>query len=184
LHRRLAAADPVTAARLHPRDLVRVVRALEVLELTGRPISAWQEDHRFGDDAVRALVLGCARPRAELAARITARCRAMLAAGLLDEIRTLWAAGYGPGLPPLASVGYRELGRHLRGECDLETAFGAFTRATRRLAKRQLAWFRAEPATLWFHPDRDRTIMLARAAAWFERPCPGATSTSSVPSPR
>ena len=184
LHRLLTAADPAAAARLHPHDLLRVVRALEVLELTGRPISAWQAEHRFGDRGVRALVLGCARPREELAARIEVRCRAMLAAGLLDEIRGLWARGYGPELPSLRSVGYGEMGAYLRGECDRASAFDAFARATRRLAKRQRAWFRAESAILWFHPDRDRTALLARAAACLERPWPSPISTSRSLSPR
>lgn len=184
LHQRLAAADPASAARLHPHDLLRVVRALEVLELTGRPISAWQDEHRFADSGLHVLVLGCARSREELAARIAARCRAMLAAGLLDEIRGLWARGYGPELRPLQSVGYREMGTYLRGAADLATALEAFARATRRLAKRQRAWFGAQPAIQWFHPDRDRAALLARAAVWLERPWPSPTSISSSPSPR
>jgi len=180
LHRMLAGADAAAAAHLHPHDLLRVVRALEVLEITGRPISAWQAEHGFADCGVRALVLGCARPREELAARIEARCQAMLAAGLLDEIRDLWARGYGPELPPLRSVGYREMGAHLRGECDRTSGFEAFARATRRLAKRQRTWFRAEPAIEWFHPDRDRAALLARAVAWLEQPWPSPTSTSKT----
>lgn len=183
LHRRLATVDPAAAARLHPRDLVRIVRALEVFALTARPISAWQEEHRFGDSCVRALVLGCERPRGELAARITARCRAMLEEGLLDEIRALAARGYAPDLPPLASVGYREMRAYLDGTQSFALAFEAFVRATRRLAKRQGTWFRADPATLWFHPDHDRAALLARARAWLER-WPSPTSISSSPSPR
>ncbi len=182
LHRRLAARDPLTAARLHPRDVFRIVRALEVLELTGRPISAWQDDHRFRDGGFDALVLGCDRPRDELAARIEARCRAMLAGGLCDEIAALGARGYGPELAPLRSVGYREIGAHLRGEIDLASAFAAFTGATRRLAKRQLTWFRADPATRWLHPERERDAIIAHASAWLEQPWPAPISTSSSPS--
>ena len=181
LHRRLAARDPVAAARLHPRDVFRIVRALEVLELTGRTISAWQDDHRFADGALDALVIGCARPPAELAARIDARCRAMLAAGLCDEIVALAARGYGSDLAPLRSVGYREMALHLRGELDLATAFDAFVHATRRLAKRQLTWFRADPATLWLHPERERAAIIAHATAWLD-PCPAPISISSIPS--
>jgi tRNA dimethylallyltransferase len=184
LHRRLADVDPPTAERLHPHDLLRIVRALEVETLTGRPISAWQDEHRFAGGGVEALVLGCRRSREELAARIEARCDAMLAAGLLDEIRGVWARGYDPGLPALQSVGYREMGAYLCGACDHDTARAAFARATRRLAKRQRAWFRAEPAIEWFHPDRDRDALLARAAAWFEHPWPSPISISSSLSPR
>jgi tRNA dimethylallyltransferase len=184
LHARLAARDPASAARLHRHDLLRVVRALEVLALTGRPISAWQDDHSFGERPIDALILGCFRARDELAARIETRCRTMLASGLLEEIRTLWARGYGPELAPLRSVGYREMGLYLHGGCDRETALATFARATRRLAKRQMTWFRAEPATSWHHPDRDRSTLLARAAAWLEQPWPSATLISSGPSPR
>ena len=185
--RSTAASPPST--RLPPRDCIRaiscrIVRALEVEALTGRPISAWQDEHRFASGGVDALMLGCRRTREELAARIEARCDAMLAAGLLDEIRDLWTRGYGPELPALQSVGYREMGAHLRGECDRSTARAAFARATRRLAKRQRAWFRAEASIEWFHPDRDRAALLERAAAWLERPWPSPTSISSSLSPR
>ena len=182
LHRRLAADDPATAARLHPRDVFRIVRALEVLALTGRPISAWQDDHRFADTTLAPLVIGCGRPRDELAARIEARCRAMIADGLLDEIGALAARGYGPHLAPLRSVGYREMGAHLRGELDFATAFDTFTRATRRLAKRQLTWFRADPAIRWLHPERDRDAAFAHATAWLDERCQAPISTSNVPS--
>ena len=87
---------PAAAARLHPHDTVRIVRALEVLQVTGRPISAWQAEHGFRDGDVDVLVLGVSRPREELHARIATRCRAMVDAGLLDEIRALWARGFGP----------------------------------------------------------------------------------------
>lgn len=182
LHRRLAAVDPAAATRLHPHDMLRVVRALEVAELTGRPISAWQRDHRFGDRSVRALIIGCVRAHGELLTRIETRCRAMIAAGLLEEIRGLWARGYAPDLAALQSVGYREMGSHLRGECDFDTAFDDFVRATRRLAKRQMTWFRGEAETMWFHPDRDRATVVARTAAWIEQQCPSATSISNGPS--
>ncbi len=184
LHADLASVDPPAAARLHPRDTVRLVRALEVLRVTGRPISAWQRAHAFGDTRLDMLVLGCTRPREELHQRIVARCRAMLDAGFLTEIRELWARDYGPELPPLASVGYREMGAYLRSEHDFATAFEAFARATRRLAKRQLTWWRSDATIAWFHPDRDDAAVLARAAAWLTTPCPSPISTSSSPSPR
>jgi tRNA dimethylallyltransferase len=104
-------------------------------------------------------VVGLDVPRAELYARLDARCEAMLAAGLLDEIRALWAAGYGPELPALRSIGYRQLGAHLRGEVDRPTALAAMQRATRQFAKRQLTWFRADPAVAWTTPvDALRTL--------------------------
>jgi len=184
LHHDLTECDLTTAARLHPHDTVRIVRALEVLRVTGRPISAWQREHAFGDDDVAMLVLGCTRPREELAARITRRCRAMLDAGLLDEIRTLAARGYGPELSPLDSVGYREMGAYLRDELTFEAAFEAFTRATRRLAKRQMTWWRSDPTVEWHHPDHDAATLIARATTWLRPTCPSPISTSSNLSPR
>jgi tRNA dimethylallyltransferase len=183
LHRALAAVDPATADRLHVNDLVRIVRALEVQHVTGRPISAWQAEHRFADATFAPLVLGCLRPRDELADRITARCRAMLDAGLLAEIQGLWSAGHADA-PALASVGYREMGDHLRGALDYDAAFEAFARATRRLAKRQLTWWRSDSSLAWFHPDRDGDALIARAAAWLVPTWPSPISTSSSPSPR
>ncbi len=182
LHARLAACDPVTAARLHARDLLRIVRALEVQELTGRPMSAWQNDHRFRDRRFDALLIGCRRSRDELASRIDTRAQAMLGAGLLDELATLDARGYGPELAPLQSVGYREMGAYRRGEIDFATAVDAFTRATRRLAKRQMTWFRADATTHWLHPEDDRAAIVAQASAWLDQPWPEPISTSNVPS--
>ena len=137
LHRRLARVDPEAAERLHPRDLLRIVRALEVETLTGRPISAWHSEHRFQGGGLDARVLGCRRSPEELAARIEERCEAMLAQGLLDELRGLWARGYAPELASLQSVGYREMGAHLRGASDLATAQD---RGAHGIALRRAAW--------------------------------------------
>jgi tRNA dimethylallyltransferase len=134
LHARLTSVDPIAAARLHPRDRVRLIRALEVRELTGRPLSAWQAEHGFRSAELDCRVIGLDLPRGALYARLDARCRAMLDQGLIDEVRSLWARGFGPQLTPLQSIGYREVGAHLRGECDLATALAAMQRATRQFA--------------------------------------------------
>jgi tRNA dimethylallyltransferase len=153
LHRRLRAVDPAAAARLHPHDRIRLVRALEVQHLTGRPISEWQAEHHFGSGALDARVLGLWLPRAELYARINARCQAMVDAGLIDEVRRLYAEGFAPDLPALRSPGYREIGEYLRGLCDLPAAIARMAQATRHLAKRQLTWFRADPEIAWCGPE-------------------------------
>lgn len=153
LHQQLATVDPVSAARLHPHDRVRLIRALEVFRLTGRPISAWQSEHAFGGGGFEALVLGLRVPRPALYARIDARCRAMVEAGLAGEIRQLYQSGFDPHLPALCSPGYREIGEFVRGLCDLDTAIERMVRATRRLAKRQLTWFRGDPHVVWSAPD-------------------------------
>jgi tRNA dimethylallyltransferase len=164
LHRRLSAIDPAAAARLHPRDHMRVMRALEVYECTGKPISAWQSAHGFASREVDARVLGVWVPRPELYARIEARCHAMVRGGLVDEVRGLYASGLDPGLPALRSPGYREIGEHVRGLCDMSTAIARMAQATRRLAKRQLTWFRGDPEVEWVAPELS---LLAREATAF-----------------
>ena len=154
LHARLAQLDPDSAVRLHPNDRLRVIRALEVLEGTGRPLSAWHGAHRFAGDELPMRVVGLQVARADLYARLDARCAAMLDAGLLDEVRGL-VARYDPTRPALQSIGYRQVAAHLRGECDLPAALEAMRRATRQFAKRQTTWFRAEPGIAWIDADRD-----------------------------
>jgi tRNA dimethylallyltransferase len=163
LHGRLARVDPRTAARVHPRDHVRVIRALEVYERTGVPISAWHERHAFRGDDLTALILALDLPRPDLYARITARCERMVADGLIDEVRALYAAGYDPRLPALQSPGYREIGEYIRGSLDLPTAVARMAQATRRLAKRQLTWFRRDAHAVWLPPDPDRVAARVRA---------------------
>jgi tRNA dimethylallyltransferase len=139
LHERLRAVDPESAARLHPNDLVRVSRALEVHELTGKPMSAWQREHAFGEARYDARLLGVACDAAALTARITARVRAWLAGGWIDEVRALTAQGYGQARA-MGSVGYAQVRAMLAGElpeADLELAI---VRATRVFARRQRTW--------------------------------------------
>ncbi len=152
LHRRLCMVDPAAAGHLHAHDRLRLIRALEVYQLTGRPISAWQSEHRFAQREFKMRVLGLYVPRAELYARINARCAAMVEAGLADEVRGLYTAGFSPDLPALHSPGYREIGEYVRGLCDLPTATARMAQATRRLAKRQLTWFRADRELTWCPP--------------------------------
>jgi len=163
LHARLQGCDPTAAARLHPRDRLRLIRALEVHELTGRPLSAWQAEHGFRAAELPIRVIGLRLERAALYARLDARCAAMVAAGLLDEVRSLWQRGFGPELPALQSIGYREMGAHLRGRCDLATALLAMQRATRQFAKRQLTWLRADPAVEWVDAATVSAAALAEA---------------------
>lgn len=145
LHRRLAEVDPASAARLHPRDRVRLVRALEVHALSGRPISAWQEEHRFERGGIAMRVIALEVPREELARRIEARCQAMVKEGLVAEVEGLFAAGLDPTLPSLRSPGYAEIGEFVRGLCSREDAVARMAQATRRLAKRQATWWRGHP---------------------------------------
>jgi len=154
LHNRLAQCDPQTAGRLHPNDAVRIQRALEVFEVTGRPISALQREHRFGDTPFHALKMGLSLDRETLYRRIDCRVEAMIAAGLEEEVRTLLARGYGPHLKPMQSIGYSHMLAFIAGAVSRADCIRTLQRDTRRFAKRQLTWFRADPDIRWMPPDR------------------------------
>ena len=169
LHRHLAVLDPPAAARVHPRDAVRVERALEVVFSSGRRLSDWQAAHRFAESSYDALLVGLAVATPDLEARIVARARRMVAAGFADEVRRLRASGLADTAPAWASVGYREMRAHVDGACDLEAAVGSLVVSTRRFAKRQRTWFRAEPGVLWRDPVRDRERVLSEAMTFLAR---------------
>lgn len=154
LHARLAACDPETASRLHPNDTTRVLRALEVFEATGRPISAFHRAHRFTEDPFDALVIGLDVGRERLYERIDRRVDAMLAAGFEEEVRGLLARGYGPDLKPMQSIGYSHMSALIAGRIDRAEAVRTLKRDTRRFAKRQLTWFRATPGIAWLPPEQ------------------------------
>ncbi len=158
LHGELLRLDPPSGKRIHPNDRQRVHRALEVLRLTGIPLSVQQETHRFRETLYPSLKLFLFRERDELYRRIDDRVHVMMRAGFLDEVRGLIEAGYGPELPSMKSLGYRQLARFLAGETDLEQAVADIAKETRRYAKRQFTWFRADPEFQWFHGDGHEKI--------------------------
>jgi tRNA dimethylallyltransferase len=156
LYQRLEQVDPESAARIHPHDRQRVSRALEVYHATGRKISEWQSEHGFNDFLFDVLKLGLHRQRSELYERIDRRCEFMIEAGLLDEVNKLVEMGYDLDLKPMQSVGYRHLGLFLRARMSLDNAVDLMKRDTRRLAKRQLTWFRSDREIHWFDPEGQR----------------------------
>jgi tRNA dimethylallyltransferase len=144
LHAELARSDPAAAARIRPADGQRIQRALEVLELTGQPLSTLQQRLEPAPFAFASFAL-LPNDRSELYARIDGRFAQMMQQGFLDEVRLLHARGdLHADLPSLRSVGYRQLWSHLAGATSLEAAVAAGQRATRNLAKRQLTWIRSE----------------------------------------
>jgi tRNA dimethylallyltransferase len=149
LHRHLAAVDRESAALLHANDRVRLIRALEVFELTGRPLSAWRREHGFRQCRYRLLKIGLTAERTELYRRIDRRAATMFADGLVEETAALLAAGFSPQLKTLQTIGYREALRLLRGECTAPAALQELQQATRRYAKRQLTWFRGDGEVIW-----------------------------------
>jgi tRNA dimethylallyltransferase len=165
LHGELARDDPEAAARIHVNDPQRLLRALEVFRLSGRPISDWQRAARATRIPFRVLRLVLApADRAVLHARIAERFEAMLREGLLDEVRRLRAdPRLHPGLPSMRAVGYRQAWRFLDGEATPAQFREQAIAATRQLAKRQLTWLRGELDARWLDPVADRDeLELAR----------------------
>jgi tRNA dimethylallyltransferase len=165
LHERLRSLDAVSAERIQPGDAQRIQRALEIIELTGEPLSALTG----GPPARppwRLLKLALVpRDRARLHARIAERFDAMVAGGFLDEVRALRRRGdLDPDLPALRAVGYRQAWEHLEGATDAPTFRERAIFATRQLAKRQTTWLRAELDARWFDPDEARTEEAVAAA--------------------
>lgn len=147
LHQQLSVADPDAARRIHPNDLRRIIRALEVYEISGEPISKLQIQ-QANESPYQVIYIFLNRERAELYQRIETRVDEMLDHGLLKEVETLLEKGYRSDLKPLQSLGYRQMIEYLQGKSSWETAVTAIKQETRNYAKRQLTWFRKEPVDL------------------------------------
>lgn len=158
LHERLTALDPAAAGKIHPNDAFRIVRALEVVTSTGRPASVHRRAHGFSESHYDALKIGLTMNRDDLYDRINRRVEIMLASGLLEEVKALIAAGYSPSLKAMQSIGYRHMAEFLKGEKGWEDAVETLKRDTRRYAKRQFTWFKADPDIQWFQPEDIRTL--------------------------
>jgi tRNA dimethylallyltransferase len=166
LHRLLRGVDPEAAARIEPRDRVRVIRALEVFRATGRSLS---QHHRTAPDALTGFevrLVGLNPPREALRAAVERRTDAMLAAGLLEETRALLAR-YPGGVPPLNAIGYRQAVAVLRGEREVAAARRDMVKETMRYAKRQMTWFRHQARVEWCATAGEA---YARAASWLALP--------------
>lgn len=155
LHAKLAAVDPASAEKLHANDVGRVVRALEVHRLTGKPLSEQQGQSR-GDDKrspYRLCIVGLTMDRAALYARIEERVDQMLADGLVNEVKELLDSGVPRDAISMRGLGYKEIAAYLAGEMDYGTAVDVLKRDTRHFAKRQLSWFRHMKALEWVDVD-------------------------------
>lgn len=148
LYARLRQLDPRAAARIDPRNKRRVIRALEVCEAAGAPISALQQTRAPN---YRILRIGLTMPREQLYARIHARVEQMLAAGLIEEVRALLARGYAPTLPAMSGLGYRHIAAYLNGTLTRAEALRLLQRDTRRFARHQYSWFRLDDARIRWH---------------------------------
>jgi tRNA dimethylallyltransferase len=156
LYQRLKRVDPKTASKLHPRDLFRTIRALEVFDSTGIPISFYREQHRFGERPYLTLKIGLEMNRLALYPRTDQRVDQMIERGLLQEVRGLMEMGYGAELKPMQSLGYKQMVQFLMKKIDWIEAVREMKRDTRHYAKRQLTWFKADPEVHWRDVSTDR----------------------------
>jgi len=176
LHKILARLDPASAARIAPRDSQKIIRAIEMRILAGKPVAeifrasrATSPDDEHREVRTNALEgyaitkIGLAPPRPALYARIDARVNEMLAAGWLDEVRTLVSRGIAPDAKPFQFIGYSDLRAHLEGRLSLDAAVANIQQSTRRFAKRQLTWFRREPHVHWLESFGDNPETAAAA---------------------
>jgi len=147
VHEKLRRIDPTTAARLHPNDLRRVIRALEVYQLTGIPLSLQAKKEK--QSSHHPISIGLTRPREEIYTRINYRVEQMIENGLVEEVENLLKKGYSPNLVAMQGLGYKQIIAYLQRQCTLEKAIEILKRDTRHFAKRQLTWFRREENIHW-----------------------------------
>lgn len=153
LHKKLQAVDPKTAARLHPNDVRRVIRALEVYHLTGKPMSEYNQELEKMGYRYNVAMIGLTMDRAKLYERINQRVDEMIQKGLLYEVKQLLDKGYTRDMISMQGLGYKELIDYFQGKISLEEAIYVLKRETRRYAKRQLTWFRAQKDIEWINVD-------------------------------
>ena len=158
LHERLRRCDPETANRVHPNNLVRVIRALEIYELTGKPISSLQQQWKMNEPRYPFRAFGLNMPREVLYQRIEERVDRMVEAGLIEEVKGLLDQGCPRNCVAMQSFGYKELIDYLDGKRTLDEATVLLKQNTRRFAKRQLTWFRNDPRIEWLDTSQFSSI--------------------------
>ena len=158
LHERLRRCDPEAANRVHPNNLVRVIRALEIYELTGKPISAFQAQWKMNEPRYPFRAFGLNMPREVLYRRIEERVDQMVEIGLIEEVKRLLGQGYPRNCVAMQSFGYKELIDYLDGVHTFDEAIALLKQNTRRFAKRQLTWFRNDPRIEWLDASQFSSI--------------------------
>jgi tRNA dimethylallyltransferase len=172
LHARLATLDPAAAAVILPSNGRRIVRALEVIELTGRPFTATMPGYEQVRPGPKTVQLGLALPRPELDRRIAARVEAMWQAGFEAEVKDLVHQGLRDGKTASRALGYQQMLRHLDGELTLDEARVETINATRRFARRQESWFRRDPRIHWLDASGPAELLLGEALRYIWSPRP------------
>jgi tRNA dimethylallyltransferase len=159
MHQYLKKVDPAAAARIHVRDTQRLIRAIEVFESTGQPISLAQKTHGFERQRYQTLKIGLQMEREALYNKIDLRVDAMLADGLVEEVKKLLEMGYPPEIKSMQALGYRHMVYYLRGQLSFDEAVRTLKRDHRRYAKRQMTWFGADQEINWFTPDQKNAAL-------------------------
>lgn len=154
MHQQLEFLDPVSARIIHPNDGYRILRALEVLEITGQSISYHHQDHGFSKTRYNVCYIGLTQIRDRLYERINQRVDVMLENGFVDEVRFLLDCGYATDLKSMQSLGYRHMVDFIQGRMEWDEAVRTMKRDHRRYAKRQMTWFGANPKVNWLAPDQ------------------------------
>jgi tRNA dimethylallyltransferase len=154
LYDQLRSTDLIAAQKIHPNDTYRIIRALEVHRITGKSISEYHQQHGFSEHQFDVLKIGLNMERILLYDRINRRVDEMIAAGLAEEVQELLNRGYSEDLKSMRSIGYRHMVDYIKGRLSHEEALRILKRDTRRYAKRQFTWFRADPEIVWFRPDQ------------------------------
>ena len=154
VYERLRLLDPESALKIHPHDKLRIIRALEIFHLTHERPSSLMRKHGFRNTPFRTLKICLQIERKHLYHRIDERCQAMIENDLVGETENLLRKGYSPHLKPMMSLGYRHMIKYLEGIWDLDESLRRLQTDTRRYAKRQLTWFRADPEVIWMVPGR------------------------------
>ena len=179
MHERLREVDGEAADRIHPNDIRRIVRALEVHEMTGQPISSFQTDFAREQTRYDAVLVGIRRDRADLHHRIDARVEHMISDGLVEEVRAI-REGSGFGREASQALGYKEILDHLEGLLSLDEARERICYATHQFARHQMTWLRRFPQIHWLdaEPDEPSESLAERSLGWIEPRLAGRTASS------
>ena len=153
LYKKLCRRDPDTAKKIHSNDTYRIMRALEVFELTGKTLANFHQEHGFRDSPFAVLKIGLHISREMLYKRINKRVEIMIDSGFVDEVKRLLTMGYSPELKSMQSIGYRHIVNFIEGHCTWDETVRTLKRDTRRYAKRQITWFKADPEVIWKEPE-------------------------------
>ena len=155
MYEKLEKLDPVGAKKIHPNNLRRIIRAIEVSIKTGKPFSYYEEETKKQESPYDLLMYGLTRPRKELYQRINQRVVNMINAGFVEEVKRLLKMGYGPELNSMQGLGYRQIIDYLYGKTTLNEAINLISRDTRRYAKRQYTWFLRDRNIVWLDVSKE-----------------------------